>query len=96
MITIKKNINRHWPNTNFIIIRYSEPNIKTPYLFSPEITKKFQENGIIVLDADEIVFGKTQKRLIGKEYKQEDVHPSALAFELLATKLAEKINKKEI
>ena len=91
MMAIKKKINSHWGNTKFIIIRYSEPTIEKPYLFSQDLIEKFTKNNIIVIDADELVFGNTGKRLIGDEYKQEDDHPSALAFKLLTDELSKKL-----
>ena len=91
MMAIKENINKHWKNTKFIIIRYSEPNIEKPYLFSENLTNKFKRNGVIVIDADETVFGDTGERLIGERYSQEDQHPSVFAFEILADKLSKQL-----
>ena len=96
MMAMKKEINKNWQNTKFVIIRYSEPNMEKPYSFIPDITKKFIENNIILIDADELIFGKTGKRLIGDKYMQEDQHPSALAFDLLTTALSKEINQKKI
>lgn len=94
IIAIKKQISKHWKNTKFAVLRYDEACIEHPYLFDEKYIKMLEDNGIKYLDADEVVFGKTGERMIGKKYMQEDQHPSAYAFEILAPKLAEELYEK--
>ena len=92
MIALNKLIHKHWKNTKLIVLRYDEPNIEEPFLFKQESIEKLEENGIIFIDADKLVFGNTGERMIGEKYMQEeDQHPSAYAFELLSDKIAEYI-----
>ncbi len=89
MAALKKEINEHWPDTKLVVVRYDEANIQEPFIFDDKYIQKFKDLGIIYLDADEIVFGKSGKRMIGDEYMQEDQHPSVYAFDLLAKKLVQ-------
>lgn len=89
LVSMKKEINKKWENTQFIFIRYSEPNINKPFLFSNNFIEKLYKQNIIYIDADEIVFKEKDKRLVGEEYMQKEQHPSPLAYELFSQKLAE-------
>lgn len=94
MAALKKKINEHWPDTKLVVVRYDEANIQDPFIFDDKYIQKFKDLGIIYLDADEVVFGKSGKRMIGDEFMQKDQHPSAYAFDLLAKKLVEALNLK--
>lgn len=92
MAALKKKINEHWTGTKLVVVRYDEANIQDPFIFDDKYIQKFKDLGIIYLDADEVVFGKSGKRMIGDEFMQNDQHPSVYAFDLLAKKLVEVLN----
>lgn len=91
MIAIKKQISKHFKKTKFVVLRYDEACIENPYIFEDKYIKMMTDNGIIYLDADELVKEKTGERMIGEKYMQEDQHPSAYAFEILAPELAKEL-----
>ncbi len=54
-------------------------------MFRKESINKLEENGIIYLDADKLVFGDTGEKMIGKKYINEYESPSTYAYDILST-----------
>ncbi len=98
MIAINRNIHKKYPKAKLIFLRYDEPTINAERRYIPSVNfiKRIQDKGIIYLDANEIVFGKSGKMMIGNEYMQQDGHPNEYAFNLLANKFGPLLNSREL
>lgn len=81
-IEAKKEMNKHWPNTKFIILLFTEE----PLLNNPE--SKLPENNIQIIRVKDF----TNINLSEKKYLLPDEHPNEKAWEIVSKGLIKKMN----
>ncbi len=81
LLEAKKEMQKHWPNTKFVLFAYDDLH-KNDYYF-----KRLEKKGFEVITYKDL----TDEDLTSEKYMSQDYHPTAQAWDLLVPKLVERI-----